>query len=186
MLRHNAVIKPARHSVAWINVKLPIMELIFEEVHQKMHCGLGPQSYVNGINLAGFCATGLKAYVQEQIDGCHSCTEAKMILKGASELTHNMKQFYGPDDFVANTIHPNPMRIVSLDEAGPFYLLNDQGEHDKTYILLCVELLTYKCHLIPLPRLDTISFVRALEILQSSRGQMTTIILDDASFQNPL
>ena len=44
MLRHNAVIKPARHSVAWINVKSPIMELIFEEVHQKMHCGLGPQS----------------------------------------------------------------------------------------------------------------------------------------------
>ena len=87
MLRHNAVIKPARHSVAWINVKSPMMELIFEEVHQKMHCGLGPQSYVNGINLAGFCATGLKAYVQEQIDACQSCTEAKMIIKGASELT---------------------------------------------------------------------------------------------------
>ena len=37
MLMHNAVIKLARHSVAWINVKLPIMELIFEEVHQKVH-----------------------------------------------------------------------------------------------------------------------------------------------------
>ena len=109
-----------------------------------------------------------------------------MILKGTSELTLNMKQFYGPDDFVANTIHPNPMKIVSLDEAGPFYLLNNQGEHDKTYILVCVELLTYKCHLIPLPRLDTLSFIRALEILQSLRGQMTTIILDDASFHNPL
>ena len=120
LLRHNAVIKPARHLVAWINVKSPIIKLIFEEVHQKMHCGLGPQSYVNEINLAGFCATGLKVYVQEQIDGCHSCTEAKMILKGASELTLNMKQFYEPDDFVANTIHPNPMRIVSLDEAGSF------------------------------------------------------------------
>ena len=78
------------------------------------------------------------------------------------------------------------MNIVSLDEAGPFYLLNSQGEHDKTYILVCVELLTYKCHLIPLPRLDTLSFIRALEILQSLRGQMTTIILDDASFHNPL
>ena len=109
-----------------------------------------------------------------------------MILKGASQLTHNMKQFYRPDDFVANTIHPNSMRIVSLDEGGPFYLLNNQGEYDKTYILVCVELLTYKCHLIPLPRLDTLHFIRALEILQSLRGQMTTIILDDASFHNPL
>ena len=65
-----------------------------------------------------------------------------MILKGASELTHNMKNFYGLDDFVVSTIHPNPIIIVSLDEIGPFYLLNNQGEHDKTYILVCVELLT--------------------------------------------
>ena len=151
-----------------------------------MHYGLGPQSYINGINLAGFCATRLKAYVQKEIDTCQSCTEAKMILKGASQLTHNMKQFYGLDDFVANTIHPNPMKIVSLDEAGPFYLLKNQEEYDKTYILVCVELLTYKCHLIPLPRLDTLHFIRALEILQSLRGQMTMIILDYASFHNPL
>ena len=78
------------------------------------------------------------------------------------------------------------MRIVSLDEAGPFYLLNNQREYDKTYMLVCVELLTYKCHLIPLPRLDTLHFIRALEILQSLRGQMTMIILDDASFHNLL
>ena len=84
--------------------------------------------------------------------------------KGASELTHN----------VGNTIHPNPMRIISLDEAGPFYLINNQGEYDKTYILVCIELLTYKCHLIPLPRLDTLHFIRVLEILHSLRRQMTT------------
>ena len=65
-----------------------------------------------------------------------------MILKGVSDLTQNMKQFYGPNDFIAKTIHPNPMKIVSLDEAGPFYQLNNQAEHYKTYILVCVELLT--------------------------------------------
>ena len=48
---HNAVLKPARHSVAWINIRSPMMELIFDEVHQKLHCGVGPQSYINGINL---------------------------------------------------------------------------------------------------------------------------------------
>ena len=68
MLRHNAVLKPARHSVAWISIRSPMMELVFDEVHQKLHCGLGPQSYINGINLAGFCTTGLKAYIQE---GCN-------------------------------------------------------------------------------------------------------------------
>ena len=75
------------------------------------------------------------------------------------------------------------MKIVFLNEAGSFYLLNNQGEYD---ILVCVKLLTYKCHLILLPRLDTLHFIRALEILQSLRGQMTKIILDDASFHNPL
>ena len=162
------------------------MELIFCEVHHKMHCGLRPQSYINGINLAGFCASGLNTHVLEQINACASCIKTKMVLIGASVLTHNMKQFYEPDDFVGNTIHPNPMRIVSIDKAGPFYLIGDQGDHDKIYILVCVELLTYKCHLIPLPRLDTLHFVRALEILHSLRGQMTTIILDDATFHNPL
>ena len=72
MLRRNTVVKPARHSVAWIKVDLPMMGLIFEEVHQKMHCGLGPQSYINGINLTGFFATELTAYVKEQIDVCQS------------------------------------------------------------------------------------------------------------------
>ena len=33
LLRHNAVVKPARHSIAWIKVNSPIMGLIFEEVH---------------------------------------------------------------------------------------------------------------------------------------------------------
>ena len=61
-----------------------------------------------------------------------------MILKGASALTQNMKQFYGPDDFVGNTIYSNPMKIVSIDEAGPFYLKSNQEDHDKTYILVCV------------------------------------------------
>ena len=116
-----------------------MMGLIFDEVYQKMYCGLGPKSYINGINLAGFSATRLTAYVKDQIDACQSCTEAKMVLKGTSQLTYNMKQFYGPDDFIVNTIHPNPMRIISIDEARSFYLLNNQGEYDKTYILVCVE-----------------------------------------------
>ena len=80
-----------------------------------MHCGLGPQSYVNGVNLAGFCATGLLTYVKEQIDTCQSCSETRMILKGASQLVHNMKQLYGPDDFITNTLHPNLIKVVSID-----------------------------------------------------------------------
>merc|ERR1712041_43257 len=38
----------------------------------------------------------------------------------------------------------------------------------------------------PLPKLDTIHFVRALEILQSMRGKFTTLILDDHTIHRPL
>ena len=55
-----------------------------------------------------------------------------MIFKGVSDLIQNMKQFYGPDNFIANTIHPNPMKIVSLDEAGPFYLEITKGSMIKS------------------------------------------------------
>ena len=96
-----------------------------------MQFGLGPQSYINGINLARFCANRIKEYVHKQIDACPTCTEAKMIIKGVSTLTQNMKQFYGPDDFIANTLYPNPMRIVSIDEVEPFYLDDGYGDHDK-------------------------------------------------------
>ena len=80
-------------------VRSPIMELVFDEVHKKLHCGLGPQTFVNGINLARFCATGITECAQEQIDTCTTCTEAKMVIKGLSTLTQNMKLFYGPDDY---------------------------------------------------------------------------------------
>ena len=124
--------------------------------------------------------------MQEQIDACTTCTEAKMVINGVSTLTQNMKGFYGPDDFITNTTHQNPMKIVSIGKAGPFYLDDGHGGHNKKYILICMELLTYKRHLVPLPRLDTLHFVRALEMLQAICGQMTTIVLDDASFHNPL
>ena len=61
LLRHNAMVKPACNSIALVDVRSPIIELIFDEIHRKMHCGLGSQSYINRINLAGLCATGLKS-----------------------------------------------------------------------------------------------------------------------------
>ena len=59
-------------------------------------------------------------YIQDQINACLIFTEAKMVIKGVSTLTQSMKQFFGPDDFIANTTHPNPMRIVSIDDRGEY------------------------------------------------------------------
>ena len=90
-----------------------------------------------------------------------------------------MKILYGPDDYLGQAAGRNPMEIIAADEAGPFYIQDGKGGYKSTYILACVEFITYKIYLIPLPKVDTIHFVRALEILQSLRGKISTLILDD-------
>merc|ERR1712002_1207842 len=101
-------------------------------------------------------------------------------------LKKSIKTLYGPDDLLGIASSTDPMSIVSCDEAGPFYIQDEKGAFKTTYILACVELLSYKVHLIPLPKLDTIHFVRALEILQSMRGKFTTLILDYHAVHRPL
>ena len=54
---------------------------------------------------------------------------------------------------------------INKDSVEKWIGLANQVLRPELYILVCVELFTYKCHLIPLPRLDTLSFIRALEIL---------------------
>ena len=159
------MLKSARHAVAWINTGSPLMELISAEVHKKLSCGLGPPSYINGIHIAGFCSTGLLQFIKDQIRACQSCAQTKMLLKAVSSLAQSMKSLYGPDDVLGEAANPDPMRIISCDEAGPFYIQDEKGGYRSTYILACVELLSYKVYLIPLPKVDTIYFVRALEIL---------------------
>ena len=74
------MLKPAQHAVAWIEVSSPIMELVSAEVHRMLSCGLGPQSYTNGIHVAGFYATGLIDYIKDQIDSCPTYAKTKMLL----------------------------------------------------------------------------------------------------------
>ena len=62
LLRFNSVLKLDPHSIAWVKVTSPIIELVFDEVHKKLHCGLGPQTHMNNINQAEFCGTGITVF----------------------------------------------------------------------------------------------------------------------------
>ena len=71
LLRFDAVLKTS---------PAPAIGLIFDEFHKKLHCKLGPQQYINGINLASFCAIAIDEFAQEQIDSCATRMEAKINL----------------------------------------------------------------------------------------------------------
>merc|ERR1712112_589218 len=125
-------------------------------------------------------------FIKDQIGACETCAQTKMLMKGDSTIAQTMKKLYGPDDFLGLAASANPLSILSVDEAGPFYIQDHRGGYKTTYILACVEIITYKVHLIPLPKLDTLHFVRALEILQSLRGKFSTLIMDDHTSHRPL
>ena len=162
------------------------MELISAEGHKKLSCGLGPQAYMNAIHVAGFCSTGLLQYIKDQIGACEGCAQVKMLLRGNSSIAQAMKNLSGPDDFLGQAASKNPLGIILADKAGPFYIQDRKGGYKSTYIIACVELITYKVYLVLLPKVNTIHFVRALEILQSMRGRITTLILDDNTSHRPL
>merc|ERR1712002_1274499 len=185
-LRYQTAVNPARHTVAWVELTSPIIEIISREVHTKLSCGLGPQSYMNAIHVAGFCATGLLKFIKDQIGSCESCAQVKMLMSGETSMNQTLKNLYGPDDFLGLAASADPLSILAVDEAGPFYIQDSEGGYKTTYILVCVEILTYKVHLIPLPKLDTLHFVRALEILQSLRGKFSTLIMDYHTSHKPL
>ena len=71
LLRFNVVLKTS---------PAPAMELIFDEFHKKLHCRLGPQQYIKGVNLASFCAIVIYEFDQEQTDSCATRMEAKINL----------------------------------------------------------------------------------------------------------
>ena len=104
----------------------PLIEIISAEVHKKLSCGLGPQAYINGIHVAGFCATGLLDFIKDQIGACKSCTRTKMLMKGDSTLKKALKTLYGPDDLLGAASSTDPMSIVSCDEIGPFYIQDER------------------------------------------------------------
>ena len=93
----------------------PTNEDYIQKVHKKLSCGLGPQAYINGIHVAGFCATGILDFIKDQIEACSSCTRRKIVMKGDSTLKKTLKTPYGPDDLLGNATGTGPMSIVPHD-----------------------------------------------------------------------
>ena len=99
-------------------------------------------------------------------------------MSGKSPLTQQLLQERGPDDFVNSCLQKDVLQCVILDECGPFFLKSGP-KPDQVYIMVGVELVSYRCHLIPMQDTTTKSLIRALETLQGLRGRLTALILDE-------
>ena len=125
------------------------MKLAITEAHRKLPCGLGVDAYLAAVHFTGFSGTGLQARISEEIESCQKCETTKFIISGKSPLTQSLLLERGPDDFINNCLQKVVLQCLILDEAGTFFLTSGP-KTEQVYIMVGVELVTYRCHLIPM------------------------------------
>ena len=76
----------------------------------------------------------------------------------------------------------DPLSHVILDETGPIFFSDTESETSdlylSAYLLICIELVTYRTHLIIMKDMTTRSVIQALETLQQLRGALMNVVLD--------
>jgi hypothetical protein len=70
------------------------------------------------------------------------------------------------------------MQYVVMDQTGPFEINEGSG---KFHLLLAVELVTRRCHIIPIRNMATESIIMGLQILCGRRGKWKTLVADEAT-----
>ena len=85
----------------------------------------------------------------------------------------------GPGDFENKATAKGPLSLVVLDGTGPFYIKKEEIKFNIVHIMVGVELITYRTHLISVKCRDTVIFDKALEILQSRRARLILRVIDD-------
>ena len=75
------------------------------------------------------------------------------------------------------SLSDQPLSVIQIDETGPIYLGKD-GYFVKVWILLAVEIVTRLVYLVPLKSQRTVDLITALDILQTRRGRLSRIVVD--------
>ena len=73
----NSIINPIRHRTYFLQADSPMVTMAIREVHHKIGCGLGVQSYVNNIQLVGITAPSIHRSVKN----------SEMVVMGAFNIT---------------------------------------------------------------------------------------------------
>ena len=179
IIRWNNTLNPFFHVIQQLIGESLLMQLIINKSHDLIGCNTGIASYVNHVRMSGFLACNLELPVKKRKLDCKRCPFAKLTMTGKSDAQWIANQYLrGPEDFLPTVLSTNPLSCLQLDKTGPMYL-GTQTEYTKVWVLIAVKIITRRIHLIPLQHQSTLSFVHALEILESRRGRLTTIMLTE-------
>ena len=135
------------------------------------------------MQLIGIASPGMHRVVQQFRDSCPGCLQNNMFFTGKSPYAKAILGQHGPDDLTAATVSADPLSTLIVDETGPFFYedQNDPDKHHSAHVLIGVELVTYRCHLVVINSMSAPDVIRGLEILQSLRGSLINVIMDHAT-----
>ena len=179
-IRWTGYMQPSHHVIRQIFGDSPLMQHMIKSSHRLLGCTKGLEAYVSNIRMCGFNAVNLKESVKAYANTCKMCPLIRMgqTAKDPARILAD-RLTRGADDFVTQAISEDPLSTLQADEAGPILIGNTTIGYVKVWILVAVECVTRKIHLIPLKTTSTEQFLVSLEILQSRRGHITKLVVDN-------
>ena len=106
-----------------------------------------------------------------------------MFFNAKSPFCKAIQKQHSPDDLLAATVSQDPLSHLICDETGPIFYENPntKGKYLSAHILIGVELVTYRTHLVVINSMSAVDVIKGLEILQNLRGSLINIIMDHHS-----
>ena len=104
---------------------------------------------MNSVQLIGLLCPGLNQSVKEHRNACPGCLRANMLFSAKNPFSKDILKEHGPDDLIAALCNQVPLSTVIIDQTGPLYYPDGSGpgKYFSAYVLIAVELITYRAHL---------------------------------------
>ena len=137
-----------------------------------MGCGLGKAQYVKSAQFIGVTAPAIAKTVKEVNNSCACCLHQRVLLNAKYPYSKHILKEHSPDHLVAATVSQDPLSHVVFDETGLIFFSDGESKTSdlylSSYLLICVELVTYFTHLVITKDMSTRSVIQALEQYNNS------------------
>ena len=152
----------------------PLVQLILRDFHQSEGHNCGPATLMNTAIREGFLWPSIERTFKEFNDKCPRC----QYKRAAFRKVIRYQAVFGPDSTLLQMTSEDIMNYVVIDQTGPFPMAEGIG---KFHILMAVELVSRRCHLIPIRNMSTEAIIIGLQILCGRRGKWKTLVADEAT-----
>ena len=103
-----------------------------------------------------------------------------MFFSARTPFSRALKESSGPNDSLDACLNSNPLSFLIVDELGPIFYENpnEKGQFLTAHLLIGVELITSRIHIVPINDMSILSIVQGLEILQNQCGRLINLVFD--------